>query len=293
MEDGMRNRIYSFFFVASALTGCGSIDGDGKSPADEQSDPAPAVIPDKSSAQAASDDAAKTDGAASDAKNDGDTEVPAGKTDAGPKPRQPCKTTWQRPVQNLKREDIVALINTLPKPVSIPCVLDTLPRPFGFNATDSDLSVQPGKGMESPRIFVVIDFLIITFTLDPDIAPALEFSQLLADDRSVKGEIAFPVTTDLAPAAPYLKIVREGNVGTRCAGCHFGEQPAGSGYPENVFSSRALRPFDRQDVSLEVVKALKNACSGQINDRCDMLNAIFNGVDPMPYAFPKAMPTLF
>lgn len=271
--------------------GCGDAEPSKQSGDDFPTGDSSAGMPEKSAAQTASDQAAEKS-----SSKDEDSSAPTGGPEnpaATPKTRTACTTTWKRPVQNLKMEDIVGLINTLPKPVTIPCVLDTLPRPFALNATDSDLSVQPGKGMESPRIFIVIDFLIITFTLSEDVEPALEFSQLLSDDRSVKGEIAFPVSQDLLPEAPYLQVVRAGNVGTRCAGCHFGEQPAGSAFPENVFSSRALRPFDRQNVSLEILKALKNNCAGSHSERCDMLNAIYNGDPPTEYKFPAAMPTLF
>lgn len=210
-----------------------------------------------------------------------------------PKARAVCSTKWQRPLSNLKMEDVVALINTLPKPVTIPCVLDVLPRPFAINATTSDLSVQPADGIGNPRIFIAINFLIITFTMAADEPPALEFSQLLSDDESVKGEITFPVTQDLMASAPYTQVVREGNIGTRCAACHFNERPATSSFPANAFISKALRPFARQDVSFDLLKEMSANCATIVSDRCDILQSLFRGAEPTRYNFPSAMPTLF
>lgn len=222
-----------------------------------------------------------------------DNDNAGGETEAEPEPRTACTTTWTKPARNLKIEDIVELINTLPKPVSIACVLDTLPRPLSINATSSNLSVQPADGLTSPRIFISIDFLILTFTLSDSVVPAIEFSQIIADDRSVKGELEFPIKEDIALNEPYLQIARTGASGTRCAGCHFNEQRAPSSFPDEAYASRALRPFERQDVGLDILRTLKHSCAGKISDRCDILNALFEGETPKQYVFPKSMPTLF
>ncbi len=209
------------------------------------------------------------------------------------KQRTACSTTWTKPAANLKIEDVIALINTLPRPVTIPCVLDVLPRPFAVNATTSDLSVQPGEGVGNPRVFVKIDFLLISFTMAANEPPTLEFSQLLNDDESVKGEILFPVDNMLLSDAAFAGVVRPGNIGTRCAACHFSERLASPPFPANAFVSRALRPFERQSVSFEILIDMVKNCAAMATPRCDLLNALFRGAEPTPYVFPVTMGTLF
>ena len=51
--------------------------------------------------------------------------------------------------------DAVALINALPKPLTIACFVSALNRPLNLNLTTSTISVQPAIGVSNPRIFII------------------------------------------------------------------------------------------------------------------------------------------
>ncbi len=185
---------------------------------------------------------------------------------------------------------MVAHINTLPKPLSIPCLVDTLPKPLKVNATISDLSVQPAVGSSNPRIFLFVDRLILSFVPIGKGSETVEFSELKTDELSIKGELAFPVEKELASDAAYARIMRNDGVdGTTCVGCHLNETKSS----DKVFESKALRPFLRQNIDLTQLKSLYEICGGRRDLRCDILDSIFRETPPEPASFPESMPTLF
>jgi hypothetical protein len=172
--------------------------------------------------------------------------------------------------------------------------VDVLPRPLKLSITDSNLSVQPAEGGENPRIFISIDPMIMTFAMTGDGSKTVEFSELLGSDRSVKAEIGFPVTDSLAESAPFDRIKLDKGNGSKCVGCHFNELSSGSSYPATAYTSKALRPFSHQLISVETLKGLADLCGEKDDLRCQLLNAIFRG-EPAPgtFEFPEDMPTLF
>jgi hypothetical protein len=208
-------------------------------------------------------------------------------------PRVPCQKPTELPRENFTIEYAVKLINALPMPVTVPCMLDVLPRPLSIHATSSDLSVQPADGETNPRIFILINSLTIAIAISGEGAKIVELSESLAVNRSVKGEIGFPVTEPLALSLVYERIINKDGPGTSCAGCHFSEGIAGSGFPENAFASKALRPFERQGIAISRLKKFKELCLGESNERCEILESIFRDGDPQQFDFPAAMPTLF
>jgi hypothetical protein len=210
-----------------------------------------------------------------------------------PAPREPCQKPAQLPAESYTIEYAVKLINSLPMPVTIPCVVDVLPHPLSINVTSSDLSVQPANGANNPRIFIKIDSLIMTFAVSGEGAKTIEFSQSIATDRSVKGELAFPVSKALALTSAYDQVVSSQGTGTKCAGCHFDEAAASSQFPSPAFASRALRPFERQAVSISDLKILTENCTDAESIRCQLFESIFRGGDPKQFDFSPSMPTLF
>src|SRR5450432_198125 len=48
--------------------------------------------------------------------------------------------------------ETITLLNALPKPLSIPCFLESLARPIPVLATFGVLSAQPAVGVRSPRV---------------------------------------------------------------------------------------------------------------------------------------------
>jgi hypothetical protein len=186
--------------------------------------------------------------------------------------------------------DVISHINKLPLPLTIPCLIDSLPKPLRINATNSALSVQPAAGSYNPRIFIFVDNIILTFVPVGKGSETVEFSELRSDTSSVKGEISFPVTEILAEDSAYKQIMRkDGYDGTTCVGCHMGEDKVS----DQVFETRALKPFVRQDVPLPYLEELKNTCVTVGRLRCDIFDALFKGKAPLPIDFPDDMPTLF
>ena len=52
--------------------------------------------------------------------------------------------------------ETVTLINALPKPLTLPCFLESLARPLEMSATFSVVSAQPAVGHRSPRVFLFL-----------------------------------------------------------------------------------------------------------------------------------------
>jgi hypothetical protein len=186
--------------------------------------------------------------------------------------------------------DVIDHINSLPLPLTIPCLIDSLPKPLHINATSSDLSVQPAIGAVNPRIFIFAGQVILTFAPVGKGSETVEFSEVLSETVSIKGELEFPVTTKLARDAAYTRIMRKDNIdGTTCVGCHLGETKV----DDNIFETKALKPFDRQDVTLEALGELNTNCVNSGVLRCNIFDSLFRGAAPLPKKFPESMPTLF
>lgn len=197
----------------------------------------------------------------------------------------------------------VTLINSLPRPLSIGCFVKALDHPLRIVATDSGLSAQPALGRSSPRVFILIEPLILSVSLGPRGIHLLEFGQLLDDGSSIKAELEFPITeTTLPKAAPYAHIVHN-EQRSRCAACHTQERVINTIEDTPIFASRALRPVDYQVVPTAELTQEHDACvSSATNDtlddaqeaRCDLLGAIFAfELAPQDSAFDEAIDTFF
>ena len=119
-------------------------------------------------------------------------------------------------------DEAIAIINTLPRPVSIARFIASLPRPLNLVATSSSLSAQPAHGRRSPRIFLMTSQLVISIVPAGPGVDLLEFGEWVEGTRTLKAEIEFPVTELLPPDAGYTR-VRRGEMLTSCGLCHRGE----------------------------------------------------------------------
>jgi len=183
--------------------------------------------------------------------------------------------------------DVVDHINTLPRPLSLACVLTSLPRPLALNATRSILSAQPAVGQRSPRVFVLYDKLILSVALDGIGQHLLEFGELRPEARTLKAEIEFPVTTEVTHAAPFERVMfQEGQ--TSCAFCHAAETRDESIDFTDAFVSVAYRPTERQaQVTIAEMAAQLELCDpGAEPERCAMLESLFARGMPIEQDFP-------
>lgn len=201
------------------------------------------------------------------------------KTDSSTSPKEFCKLPAGVSGSPQNIEEVLTLINALPKPVTIPCFISILDRPLKVELTDNTFSAQPAMGSRNPRIFIMKGNLVISIVPTGHGAKVVEFSFIIENQRSIKAEIPFPVESNLMPDAPYTQVLYQ--TGTLCAGCHADEQRETSYTFANVFSSVALRPRPNQIVDLENFKTERFKCNRSMEpERCDIIEA-FLGFGPV------------
>ncbi|HEY0463265.1 MAG TPA: hypothetical protein VGC79_03605 [Polyangiaceae bacterium] len=193
-------------------------------------------------------------------------------------------------------EEAVTLLNALPKPTSVACFLESLDRPLQAIATRNIVSAQPAFSAASPRIFLRLEQLVLSVVPEGGGSRLIEFSYLLEGDaRSIKAELAAPLTEAVSASAPYqhtLPTDPEGLArgGTVCGGCHGGEERVKEIDFAPAFSSVAFRPNPSYQVSLEALAEAERSCDRAAQpERCAILTALF-GHGPITQAeFPNTM----
>jgi len=179
-------------------------------------------------------------------------------------------------------EQAVALMNALPKPTSLECFIESLARPLEVYATSSELSLQPADGTRSPRTFIVQGELVMSIVANPEFSNLLEIGYRSAPGRSMKGEIAFPLTVDVT-ASSILARIRVGDVSI-CGGCHGAEtRPIDSFFVDGAFESAVAVPLSPFEVDLETLRQEAAACEPASEpERCGVLGALFDHGEVVP-----------
>lgn len=189
--------------------------------------------------------------------------------------------------------EVVALVNAMPKPLTLACFVETLARPLAVNATRSTLSLQPSMGDRSPRLFLFVDPLILSVVPEGDGSVLLEFGELRSESRSLKGEIHFPVESTLSPAVPFERVMYADNL-SNCSFCHGEATQAEDITFTQAFVSTALRPQAYSRVSLSNVLIEHERCDvSREPERCALLKAIFAQGQVVEREFPLTMPVFF
>ena len=187
--------------------------------------------------------------------------------------------------------ETVTLINSLPKPLSLPCFLESLARPLEISATYSLLSAQPAQGARSPRIFLFQESTLLSIVPAGEGAQLLEFGEQRPELRSLKAELVFPVSASLEPSAPFEGLMFNSQF-TTCGGCHAGElrESEISGVPTLV--SVALRPRPSELVSTASLIHEFEICDRALEpQRCAMLDGLLGWGQVTDRAFPAEMAT--
>ena len=164
-------------------------------------------------------------------------------------------------------------INALPRPVSIPCFVASLPRPFSIVATVNVTSAQPADGPDAPRLFIMSEGLVMSIVPGGMGRMLLEFGEVVTPDRSLKGEVKFPVEEAVSDSDPYTRVLYDANR-TNCGLCHREEWP----HPEIAggYESLAFRPPLDTEMPLSDVRAVHERCDPLVSPyRCEMLTALF------------------
>jgi hypothetical protein len=192
--------------------------------------------------------------------------------------------------------DVIQLLNVLPKPTSVPCLLEALEHPLAVQATYSVLSAQPADGMRSPRIFLFFDPLLLSVVPAGGGTHLLEIGERRSESISLKGELEFPIEAALAPTAPFDRLQFNAQTSTStCGFCHQNEQPAAGIDHPFARISQAMRPMASQHVSLAAMQNETAICDPASEpDRCAMLHAIFDRSEPaLEREFPTTYKTFF
>jgi hypothetical protein len=175
-------------------------------------------------------------------------------------------------------------------PITLPCVLSALPRPLGLEATSDVFSVQPAVGGRSPRLFVQVDQLVITVVPEGSGADLMEFGSYVDGDRSLKGELAFPIEAPVTAESPYERLLSPFHDGSSCGVCHPSEEEVSPGR----FVSIALRPIEGSLVPIEDVAAEAAACDRSVEpERCAILDAVFGHGEVVHQPLPASWPTIY
>lgn len=204
--------------------------------------------------------------------------------DGAPAEEQRCPPPAEAP---RSIDAVVQALNTMPKPIELPCLLESLPRPLSVHASTSTLSLQPSFDRGSPRIFIFSDPLILSVVPEGDGQPLLEMSELRAEGRSIKAELEFPVLAKLTQAAPFEQVMFTEN-STTCGLCHGGETLVESNFAL-VYESQALRPLPEQRVPLEELRHAAAGCKPTDPwPRCAMLTGLFDHGEVVQREFPES-----
>ncbi len=193
----------------------------------------------------------------------------------GPNARTRCEKPKSTTLSTVT--DLVNLLNALPKPVSVACLIDVLDRPLTVAATSNFFSGQPATGPKSPRIFLYInDSLTLSVVPTGDSAKVVEFGYKTSDTTTVKGEIQFPITETVAQDVGYAPILSRDKSSSLCIGCHYPETPAPSFGPL-AFQSMIVPIDPHYEFTFDDLKRLNIDCGKEKSDECEIIQAIFFG----------------
>jgi len=170
---------------------------------------------------------------------------------------------------------LIELINSLPRPTSIACFLESLDRPLDVHLTRSQLSAQPAADDENPRVFIIAGPLSFAIVPAGPASTLLEFAYAVDEKLSVKGEVLFPVERKLTDDTLTNQVALGGR--TRCGSCHDPEQPAREGHYEGAFISPIIAPSPDLEVDLEELRSASERCDLEREpERCQILHALFH-----------------
>lgn len=184
---------------------------------------------------------------------------------------------------------LVARIDKLGRPLTLPCFIASLPRPLRVVATDSTFSVQPADGRESPRVFILGEDMVLSIALAGPGRELLEFGEWYSSVQTIKGELEFPIEGEIGVSQAY---VGPDTISTRCAACHRNEEP--SQVIDGAYISDAIRPQPQSLVPLAELQAERERCNLETDRaRCELLSALLDFGVVEEGAFDPNIPVFF
>ncbi len=199
-------------------------------------------------------------------------------------------------------QSVVDWINAMPKPLTLPCFTQSLPRPLKVYTSLGTVSAQPAIDSKRPRFFIFINNMTLSVVpgesypthvdgspQDPDSTKynQLELSQPTTGYLSIKGELRFPVRDTLPNAAPYKDLEYAFGYSI-CGLCHHYEKKIGSLDGISIFVSDRKMPRDAQN--LAVAREEHKLCDRTADPyHCDMMAAIFDKGEVVWQDFPALL----
>jgi len=187
-----------------------------------------------------------------------------------------CAANSSPPVTSIS--GAIDRLNSLPRPVGGPCFVASLQRPISMVATVGTVSAQPAAGEHDPRVFLLADGVVIAVVPKGAGGDFIELGQWVSPTRTLKAEIALPVTEPRPADEPFTRLEsQKADAGvTVCGMCHHSEElqaPTSHGY-----ISAAYRPLAADERSLQVLATEHQECitNGEESPRCDMFHALFD-----------------
>lgn len=132
------------------------------------------------------------------------------KNESPEKDVESCETPDLKNIDISHIPGFLQFLNLLPKPTSVICVINALPRPFLINATSNKFSGQPAASYQSPRIFIKLGKLIISVVPAGETSYSMELAETYKDLMSIKGDLKFPLTESISPESPFKNIYDKG-----------------------------------------------------------------------------------
>ncbi len=172
-------------------------------------------------------------------------------------------------------EETVALINALPRPLSLGCFLNSLKAPLKVMAVNSSGSAQPAVDNANPRIFIIRNNLVLSVATAGAGKSLLELGEFISGNESFKGELAFPVEGTVT-AEQIMAQLAQTSTSSTCATCHGAERKLQHGNLGVLWASNVVRPNTAQRVVYPYLRAQASACNSELTPhRCDILKAIY------------------
>jgi len=171
-------------------------------------------------------------------------------------------------------DGVVALVNALPMPVTLPCVLEALERPLAVLGATSPFSAQATTEQDSPRLFVFSGDLVLSVVTTGEARELLELGEYVEPGRTLKAEIEFPVEAPLPASAPFEHALL--GESTSCGLCHGSERYAGKVGEISTYTSDALAAEADRVIPIGLVEQHARDCDPTRDPaRCDLFEGIF------------------
>jgi hypothetical protein len=172
--------------------------------------------------------------------------------------------------------DAIALINALPKPLTLDCFLYNIDAPLSVYNVNNTASAQPAINAQNPRIFIIKTPLLLSVVPAGPAAALLEMSELVSSTQSVKAELKFPITSNVVTEDAFSSLAATIGVGTDCRFCHTNETLAGGSFARNAYKSDIIAPAASQRIITAAMRREASACDPSVDAyRCAILSAVF------------------